>query len=498
VIDSSPPFLPGTRLVAYLRDSGGPDQEYSIAQQQSVIAEYCKANGLVLTREFIDSARSGTSVVGRDEFLHMIEYLNGEVPERGVVLWAYSRFSRDYDQFQHFISGLRYRGYEVFSMTDNVPEGLEGRLLEGIYAYSNAAYSKRLSTDVKRGLDYVFRQHHAHIGPTPVGFKAVQVEIGKHRDGSQHVISQLAVDEAKAPLVRQAYAMRAGGGTLNEIHAATHLFSALTSYGDLLHNPVYIGQRGDIEGYCPAIIDADVWEAAQDINRQRKAQYNTHHPRTVRSRFYLTGLLRCGECGHNMAGQDNHINTYYRCVRVKEGTGGCHAHLIPKASIEQRVIDALKEHVLVEQVCRDVYEAGLALAQQEDATRADAVKRARAEIVANAASVNRIVSAIAETGHSAAMLAALVKLEDEGDELRLRLAKAETAKPAVIPEIDIPLVLAQITQLIDEGTPEEIRDIVRGVVKSVTAVKELRGNLSGEVTFLFPVPGVNEEITVPL
>jgi hypothetical protein len=43
------PFPPSSRLAAYLRDSGGRDQEMSVPQQEQAVGEWCKVNGYVLT-----------------------------------------------------------------------------------------------------------------------------------------------------------------------------------------------------------------------------------------------------------------------------------------------------------------------------------------------------------------------------------------------------------------------------------------------------------------
>lgn len=82
------PFPSGSRCVAYLRDSGGGGQALSIPQQEDKLTEYCKVNGLLLTRLFRDTA-SGTKTAGRNQFLDMIAYLNGDVPEIGILIWEY-------------------------------------------------------------------------------------------------------------------------------------------------------------------------------------------------------------------------------------------------------------------------------------------------------------------------------------------------------------------------------------------------------------------------
>ena len=63
------------KLVAYLRDSGGREQEYSTLQQKAEILGWAKQNNYIITRIFEDKARPGSSTAGRDAFEEMVDYL---------------------------------------------------------------------------------------------------------------------------------------------------------------------------------------------------------------------------------------------------------------------------------------------------------------------------------------------------------------------------------------------------------------------------------------
>lgn len=135
------PFLPESRVVAYLRDSGHEEQDLSIAQQESVIREYCMANGLLLIRIFADYAAPGSSTVGRTQFLDMIDFFRSrECPAKGLIIWKYNRFARSMDDAQFYKADLRRRGYIIHSLNDSVPEGLDGRLFEAAVDWMNARY----------------------------------------------------------------------------------------------------------------------------------------------------------------------------------------------------------------------------------------------------------------------------------------------------------------------------------------------------------------------
>src|SRR4030042_1104950 len=171
------PFPQGARVVAYLRDSGGREQNLSIPQQEKSVGEWCRTNGFILSKIYKDAARSGTRISGRDEFLKMVSYLENKVPERGVVFWELSRFSRDYNDCQYYLSDLRRQGYTVHSMTDNIPPGLDGQMLERMKIWMNAKYIEDLKKNIKRGLRYITDVHHAKLGVIPVGYIGVPKQI---------------------------------------------------------------------------------------------------------------------------------------------------------------------------------------------------------------------------------------------------------------------------------------------------------------------------------
>lgn len=486
-------FPPGSRLAAYLRDSGGKDQDLSVLQQEQAIGEWCKVNGFILSRVFKDEARSGLRANSREGFLEMVDYLAGDVPEAGVVIWEYARFSRDIDDLQFYLADLRRRGLVIYSLNDQVPDGLEGRLLESIIAWKNAKYSEDLRRNVRRGLRYVTTVHHAYAGRPPVGYTTEAVHIGKRRDGSDHIIHNLVPDEDKAPAVRLAFELRANGATLKEIHAQTRLFDWLSLYGRMLANPIYTGryEYGDItvQDFCTPLVDLDTWRAAQ------AASHAKFQPRALRSRFILTGLLRCSKCGSPMTGRVSHQRKpytrrydYYICLSANRAGGSCGARYLPKELIERRVIQAIKDQVLQPAVLEDVYQEVLRQSIKSHDTLAEQQASLTRELSGVRGEITRLVAAIREAGHSAAMLKALDSLEDRENDLVARLAQLDTV-PTVPQNINLIMITQTIKAKLEEAPPRELGMILRGFVTQVRA-QRLGDDLVGQINCI--LPGVGE------
>jgi hypothetical protein len=67
-------------VIAYFRDSGGDEQERSVAQQQAEAQAYCERHHLALGRCFVDEATPGSSTVGRQAFDAPIRHCRSLAP----------------------------------------------------------------------------------------------------------------------------------------------------------------------------------------------------------------------------------------------------------------------------------------------------------------------------------------------------------------------------------------------------------------------------------
>lgn len=263
--DNSP--LPAGALVwAYCRDSRGEEQD--IHSQKAAVLAYIAEHNLVLDRLFVDEARQGSSVVGRDAFEGMIHLSKQEPrPVDGIVLWSFSRFARNLLDGQFYKADLRRRGYQIVSMTDDLPGGDLDVILEALYDWKHEQYLKDLSRNVKRTLHQLARQGFSVGGFPPRGYKVEKVQIGVKRNGQPRYASKWVPDPRWAPLVREAFTMKAQGVTTLEILDKTGLFKAKNSLTWFFRNKTYLGIRkcGELEipdAHEP-LIDRETWQQVQ-------------------------------------------------------------------------------------------------------------------------------------------------------------------------------------------------------------------------------------------
>lgn len=490
------PFSPGALICAYLRDSGGDEQDLSVPQQEAAIRAWCDAHGLALSRIFADQAAPGSSVVARSAFLRMIQHFRSPgCLETGLVIWKFSRFARDIDDAQFYKADLRRMGYTVHSLTDDIPQGIDGRFFEAARDWMNEKFLQDLSEDVKRGLAHLVQTYGAMPGTPPTGFMRQPVDIGRRRDGSLHIVHRWVPDPEKWEQCRQAWQMRARHATLAQIHAATHLCGSLNSYTTFFRNPIYRGELHYaglvIPGYCEALADEITWNAVQA--QARKMPADSYHPRRVNSRYLLSGLVHCARCGSPMNGHTIQFKKhpgqtfdYYRCSRAQRRRD-CDAEQIPRQALEDLVLATLADEILNPETVK-AHQVEIETAQDQEAAL---IAAERVEVIKRLAHVRRrlanVVETLANVGSSPAMTKKLKELEAEETTLRTDLADLAAVRP--LPQLSDEQITAQANRLREltgaGDRQDELQRMLRGLVARIAIEREGRA-VRGLVTYYHP------------
>lgn len=507
------PFPPGSLVAAYLRDSGGDDQDLSVEQQEASIREWCQQNGVTLSILFKDIARSGSSVVGRDQFEAMMRYFTGKrVPELGIVVWKYSRFAREIDDAQFYKADLRRRGYIIHSMRDNVPDGLDGRVLESMVDWMNARFLKDLSEDIKRGLEHLIQQYGGVPGTPPTGYKREIITIGQRRDGRPHTVSRWIPDPDKWDICREAWNLRASGYSYPEILKRTRLFTAPGSYNYFFTNPIYKGElhygKLIVPNFVEPMVSPATWNLVQGMalsgSRRLTGEngMNENHPRRVKSDYLLSGLIRCATCGSPMSGNTiqttrGQVNKYYKCSG-KTVHRQCTARMIPKADLERLIItDTIQNLINTDNlidISRQINERGGS--QERDLL--NQAERLRDQINGLERQSANLVSAIADAGHSQALLDRLAQVTEESRLLMLEKTRIESTlqnlKPAS--EASLTEISRFLTTALQSADIDLQRDALRSVIDHIV-VERKDNKIVGMIYYIRPDPNDYKDGIMP-
>lgn len=340
----------------------------SIDAQIRAIEEYADKNDIKIVNKFIDRAKSATSDK-RPAFQEMIKYC--EADNTGismVIVHKLDRFSRDKYDSAMYKQKLKVKGIRVVSVLENLDNSPESLILESVIEGMAQYYSANLARKVAKGQKENALKALHNGGDAPLGY---DVAFDK----------TYLVNEEEAQAVKIIFDMYVNGYSYSNIIDKLNDLGYKTKRGNkfgknslhgILSNEKYTGvyvfnktqrkgvngkrnghkQKSDdeiikVEGGMPQIIDREVFLQAQEMMQKRKKAPGSHKATTL---YLLTGLIRCGECGHAMQGnrrKDKYGNDYisYRCGCRKQKRD-CKNKEIKRDYLEEFVLTELEKHVL--------------------------------------------------------------------------------------------------------------------------------------------------------
>lgn len=332
--------------IAYYRFSSHSQNEASIDQQRDLAHEWADAHGFKIVKEYEDAAISGTTDA-RPGFQQMLSEV-AKIRPHTLIMWKTDRLGRDKYVLAMAKKKIRDAGCEIHLLAEHIPtEGPEGVLIEGLMEAMAEYYSRQLSQNIQRGMDYN-AQHALYNGHKLFGYDV-------DRSTKKYI-----PDPNTAPFVQWAFKEYASGKPLKTIaeemnaqglRTPRNAKFSVNMLNKMLKNRAYIGEyhHGDITvaGGMPVLVDEATFEHAQRrfAENKRKGSQRAHGMGDAEApRYWLTGKLYCGECGSTMQGVSGTSKTgrtyyYYYCSaqRRKE----CHLHKARKRDLEDMVLFAL-------------------------------------------------------------------------------------------------------------------------------------------------------------
>lgn len=497
----SPPtnLPPGSVIWCYLRDSGGPTQDRSVDQQREVVSAYCIKHGLMLEKFFADIHVTGKKDT-RDQFREMISLIeHGQKPD-GLLLWSLARFARNELDSTYYKALIRKRGVVIHSLIDDIPEGKFSHLFEVVIDIGNQSKAEQASWESQRGLYHMVRQG-AVPGTPPYGFLATPIEIVS-AEGVKRIRNSWVPDPEKISVIREAFELRASGTSLSTIHKKLKLFGGINQYSYFFRNSIYIGRLkyGEliVENYCQPIIDLHIWDYVQKLNvifnaRQNiNAQAGINHPRRINSPMALSSISFCGRCGsplygHNSPRPDKSklSDRSYKCTRARRRLD-CDLPRIPGPIVENAIITELERIANDSHYLKVIHAELLQRYQASKNTVEERVIEARKKLRKLRAQITNITNAIAETGHSTALLKRLSELETDqlaAESMLTELQQQDEPRPAELVNIsDV------MKKLIDRMKNAETRQkTFRAILQSVIVDRPETNRL--QITINIKIPG---------
>ena len=303
---------------AYIRVSDERQDEYSPDSQLKKIRDYASKEGYIIPDEYVfyDDGISGKNVKKRDDFNKMIAMAKEKShPFETIFVWKFSRFARNQEQAILYKNLLRKNNVSVVSVSEPIPEGHFGTLIERIIEWMDEFYLINLGAEVVRGMTEKATRGEPNCLP-PIGYRMEN--------------KRWYLDEEYAPIVKEIFERYDDGESTRAIAMSLADRGFLTRNGKridnrridyILHNSAYIGKVRwtpdgsksvsrrkydneniiEVDGLHEPIISMELWERVQKRLKQVKASYPKYAKKDQPISYMFKGLVRCSACGGALA-----------------------------------------------------------------------------------------------------------------------------------------------------------------------------------------------------
>ena len=313
---------------------------------------------------YVDEAETGL-VSSRPQFQEMMhDGTAKEKPFDVIIVWKFSRFSRDKYDNAIYKNRLKRRGVRIISIKEPIDDSPAGQMMEDMIESMDAFYSANLSQDVRRGQRQVAMRGYYPGNFAPYGYKIKKVQ----EEGGRAFHNTFEPDPPHDAIVRRIILEAGAGRTISEIRDGLNNDGIPAPKGgkwnettihQMLHNLHYAGfivwgassKSGDppviAEGRHEPIVSKEEFDQAGQVLAAK--HHDVINPRRVSSDYMLTSMLRCGLCGDKLTGlysKEARIRYYVCPKRKRHAIAGCELPFVNVAKCDQEVLSVILDDLL--------------------------------------------------------------------------------------------------------------------------------------------------------
>jgi len=488
-----------TKAVIYARVSteSQAEDELPILGQVEECRKFAISKAWEVVGTFKDEGYSGRTDE-RPAFQEMITR-SKEIPKPFDIIlsWRSNRLFRSVEHRLVYHRLLRRRGIKFVAIHEPEFEGASAVFMETVLAAADELYAAQVAEDTLRGLKQVAMQGYSTGGLPPTGYRNVRKAVSLSSSGEPIFRTVWEPDPEKAPKVKKAFELAAGGATSNEICQATKVVSNKSSLSSFLRNRAYLGERiynrtrrtdrktirqknpaDDIiitPGAHEPIISQGLFDQVQAILDSKRPKAGMQKPA---SRDYLlSGILWCKQHQALYAGHSTEGKTYYICgQRKKLGKKIANCPLIKKDAIENFVLANLKEYIFT----RDRVKEGLSilLRENKDNLTEDAREREQLNQALQKAEteLQNLYDAIKQGISPEALSRPIEETRTKKMEIQSRLRELKNHSPkeqyAALGIIEVTDdvadgIVAEMHRLLSNSTPQELKLLLSNILDKI-------------------------------
>jgi len=457
-------------MIAAIYARKSTEQDGADADAKSVARQLENARAFALAKgwrvpdrhAYSDDAISGAEtkkLVNRQRLLGALDAT--PPPFQVLIMRDASRFSRrDGDEAFGELKRIAQRGIEIWFYQDGGSRFAFGNFGDNVVGFvraeMNAEYRRQIAKWTSEAMMRKAKQGHSTGGST---FGYTNIQINGH--------TERRINEAEAKVVRRIFSLCGSGYGYTAIAKQLSAERAVTprqapgrvpgwspsSVSEVLRREAYRGQiiynrrqRRDNEGGTTMVlrpesewirverpdlrvVTAAAWSAAHariDGARRQVASVvdggARRHRRDIKSRFLLSGFVRCAMCGGGISAL---AGRSYGCISYhKRGSSVCANGLrLPIATLDEAVLKTLREDVLRPAAVKAIIDG--VFVRLAAPNRVKTVSRSRADLSRLDAQIAHLTDAIAEGGHLPPLLDALQQRQAQREDLRATLAQQD-------------------------------------------------------------------------
>ena len=164
------------KVAIYARYSSDLQKDRSIEDQFALLEAFALNNQLQIVMRFEDRAKSGTSIIGRDGLMSLMEAARDGLFQ-AILVESLDRLSRDQEDMAGLFKRLNFYGVEIRTLH----EGAADEIHVGVRSIVSSLYIKDLKHKVRRGMSGVVRDGKRAaaalmaIAPSRVGLESLRL-----------------------------------------------------------------------------------------------------------------------------------------------------------------------------------------------------------------------------------------------------------------------------------------------------------------------------------
>ncbi len=444
---------------AYVRCSTRKQERknQSLPAQRRDITQRAIRDNATIVRWFEDGGISGRSTEARTGLLDLLEWVKRTPEVQRVYVYDFKRMARNREDAIAIRRAMRKAGVKLVALVQpTTDDPIANVLLEAVYDATAEIDSLLLGRVVRRGQQQSLRNGLWPYRSPPFGYRIERVRINNTDR------FRLAIDPARAPIVRRIFDLYIGG--LGFRATAARLTSdgvPPPSRGDRqkllpgLWQSKHVGRviaRRIYTGVCvighddtedeviadhhDAIIDTPTWERAQLLRRARHRRPRETRELNAGSHGLFRPFMRCGRCGGpmkvNRGGQSaSGWLRYYCCSRRWHNRSACPGINGRVGKVDRLVLDRLEADVLTDEALRSLVSDTIDRLRNDTSSELDDRRsRHQARIAEITAQLTNLAVAIASGAMTAAEIAPVAdSLRRQREQAEIDLALLPASKP---------------------------------------------------------------------